>query len=230
VLPIRCRPRRPADANGGRYQRAAKGFLVPVGEILIDSALAAERTLTGQPMLNVERLLAAERTLTAERPLAAEGRVRAPVSGALAGRPSSQLTGRAARSTRRLVLLPLLGAAAVLTRIEELPAALLVPTLIALLAAVDFLLGLVAKSWSGSGSAPLLTLGLALSAVLFWLYGISLRHGHLSSITLGWVVVLTVADLLVDRFQFGVQLPPSKWLAAAGAVVLLGYLIWPTRH
>jgi hypothetical protein len=182
VLPIRCRPYQPTEANGGRYQPAASGVLVPVGEILIDSALA------------------------------------------------TKTTGRATRPSRRLILLPVLGAVAVLARIEELPAALLVPALIALLAAVDFLLGLVAKSWSGSGSAPLLTLGLALSAVLFWLYGVSLRHGHLSSITLGWVVVLTVADLLVDRFQFGVQLPPSKWLAAAGAVVLLGYLIWPTRH
>jgi hypothetical protein len=195
-----------ADTNGGRYQRAAAGFLMPVGEILIDSTLAAER------LLNVARS------------------ERAPVAAALAVRPPAEPTGRPARSRRRLILLPLLGAVAVLTRLEELPAALLVPTLIALLAAVDFLLGLVAQSWSGSSSAPMLMLGLALSAGLFWLYGISLRHGHLSSITLGWVVVLTVADLLVDRFQFGVQLPPSKWLAAAGAVVLLGYLIWPTRH
>ena len=202
--------------NGGRYQSAAAGFLVPVGEILIDSTLVAERTLK------------------VERPLIAEGLTvahseRAPLAATLSVRPP-EAAGRPARSRRRLILLPLLGAVAVLTRLEELPAALLVPTLIALLAAVDFLLGLVAKSWSGSSSGPMLMLGLALSAGLFWLYGISLRHGHLSSITLGWVVVLTVADLLVDRFQFGVQLPPSKWLAAAGAVVLLGYLIWPTRH
>ena len=64
--------------------------------------------------------------------------------------------------------------------------------------------------------------GLALSLVLFWLYGISLRHGHLSTITLGWVVVVTCADLLVDRFGFGVQLPwPSgqprsvRWCCSA---------------
>lgn len=135
-----------------------------------------------------------------------------------------------ARPRRRLVLLPVLAAVALIGWLEQLPAAVLVPALIALLAAVDFLLGLVAKSWSGSSSALTLAAGLGLSALLFCLYGVSLRHGHLSSITLGWVVVLTVADLLVDRFQFGVQLPTSKWLAAAGAVVLLGYLIVPTRR
>lgn len=142
----------------------------------------------------------------------------------LAAGPSSP------RSRRRLILLPVLAAVALIGRLEQLPAAVLAPALIALLAAVDFLLGLVAKSWSGSSSSLTLAAGLGLSALLFCLYGVSLRHGHLSSITLGWVVVLTVADLLVDRFEFGVQLPTSKWLAAAGAVALLGYLIWPTRH
>jgi len=133
------------------------------------------------------------------------------------------------RLTRRLVLLPVLAVVGVCGWLTGRPAVLLVPSLIGLLAAVDFLLGLVAKSWSSSSSAIMLALGLALSGLLFWIYGLSLRHGHLSSITLGWVVLLTVADLLVDRFRFGVQLSPSKWLAAAGAVVLLGYLLAPSR-
>lgn len=133
------------------------------------------------------------------------------------------------RSTRRLLLLPALAVVAVLGWLSGRPAAMLVPILVGLLAAVDFLLGLVARSWSSSSSALMLVLGLALSGLLFWLYGVSLRHGHLSSITLGWVVLLTVADLLVDRFRFGVQLSPSKWLAAIGAVVLLGYLLAPSR-
>jgi hypothetical protein len=133
------------------------------------------------------------------------------------------------RSTRRLALVPALAVVAVFGWISGRPAVFLVPSLIGLLAAVDFLLGLVAKSWSNSSSALTLVLGLALSGLLFWLYGVSLRHGHLSSITLGWVVLLTVADLLVDRFRFGVQLSPSKWLAAVGAVALLGYLLAPSR-
>jgi hypothetical protein len=133
------------------------------------------------------------------------------------------------RSTRRLALLPALAVVAVFGWLTGRPAVLLVPGLIGLLATVDFLLGLVAKSWSSSSSALMLVFGLALSGLLFWLYGVSLRHGHLSSITLGWVLLLTVADLLVDRFRFGVQLSPSKWLAAVGAVVLLGYLIAPSR-
>jgi hypothetical protein len=133
------------------------------------------------------------------------------------------------RSTRRLALLPALAVVAGFGWLSGRPAVFLVPSLIGLLAAVDFLLGLVAKSWSNSSSALTLAVGLALSGLLFWLYGVSLRHGHLSSITLGWVVLLTVADLLVDRFRFGVQLSPSKWLAAVGAVALLGYLLAPSR-
>lgn len=50
------------------------------------------------------------------------------------------------RSRRRLVLLPVLATVALVGWLEQLPAAVLVPALIALLAAVDFLLGLVAKS------------------------------------------------------------------------------------
>lgn len=96
-----------------------------------------------------------------------------------------------------------------------------------MLAGLDFVIGLVAKSWSTSGSWTALGPGLALSLVLFWLYGISLRHGHLSTITIGWVVAVSCADLVIDRFGFGVQLLPSKWAAALGAVVLLGYLLWP---
>lgn len=128
---------------------------------------------------------------------------------------------------RRLVLPAVAGLAAVAACLERLPAAYAVPVLVVLLAGVDFVIGLVAKSWSSSGSLIALLPGLALSLVLFWLYGVSLRRGHLSTITVGWVVVVACADLLIDRFGFGVQLPLSKWLAAIGAVALLGYLLWP---
>ncbi len=128
---------------------------------------------------------------------------------------------------RRLVLPVLAGLAVVAAGLERIPAAYAVPVLVLLLAGVDFVIGLAAKSWSSSGSLVALVPGLVLSLLLFWLYGISLRRGHLSTITIGWVVAVTCADLLIDRFGFGVQLPPSKWAAAVGAIALLGYLLWP---
>lgn len=128
---------------------------------------------------------------------------------------------------RRLGLAVFGGVTAMVAILSRTPAGLIVPVLVLLLAGLDFVIGLAAKSWSSSGSPLVFVPGLVLSLVLFWLYGLSLRHGQLSTITLGWVVVLTCADLLVDRFGFGVQLPWSKWAAAIGAVALLGYLLWP---
>lgn len=133
-------------------------------------------------------------------------------------------------SVRRIVLALVAALLAALAALSRTPGSVLVPVLVVLLAGVDFVVGLAAKSWSSSGSLMVLMPGLALSLVLFLLYGLSLRHGHLSTITLGWVVVLTCADLLVDRFGFGVVMPWSKWAAAAGAVALLGYLLWPTGN
>jgi hypothetical protein len=65
---------------------------------------------------------------------------------------------------------------------------------------------------------------LRLFILLFWIYGISLRFGELSTVTIGWVVLITVADMGLDRFVYRVHFPPSKWVAAFAAVALLAYL------
>ena len=43
--------------------------------------------------------------------------------------------------------------------------------------------------------------------------------------TIGWIVVLQVGLLLIDRFHFGVQLAPGKWLAVVVILVAQGYLL-----
>jgi hypothetical protein len=50
------------------------------------------------------------------------------------------------------------------------------------------------------------------------------RLGQLPTITIGWVVMVTVANMTLDRYVYRVQFPVSKWLAAIGAVMLLVYL------
>ena len=116
----------------------------------------------------------------------------------------------------------------------RVPAVVIVPVMILVLAGVDIAGGIVAKSWALGRSPWMLAAGVTLFALLFWIYGVSLRHGELSTITIGWVVLVTLADMGLDRFHYGVHFPTSKWIAAFGAVALLVYLLVgtdsPTEH
>ena len=107
----------------------------------------------------------------------------------------------------------------------RVPAVVIVPVMILVLAGVDIAGGIVAKSWALGRSPWMFAVGIALFALLFWVYGLSLRHGELSTITIGWVVLVTLADMGLDRFHYGVHFPTSKWIAALGAVALLAYLL-----
>jgi len=94
-----------------------------------------------------------------------------------------------------------------------------------MLAALDLAGTLLAKEWTvhravwqlvGGGAAFL-----ALFVVLVW----GLRYAELSMLTLGWIVVLQLAVLMVDRSRYGTQLSVGGWLAVVGILVLQGYLL-----
>ena len=105
------------------------------------------------------------------------------------------------------------------------PGYVIVPLLVVLLGGIDVLGSIVAKSWSDHRSPWTFMLGAALFVTLFWIYGVSLRHGALTTVTVGWVVVVTIGDMLLDRFHYGTHFPVSKWAAAGLVVVLLVYLL-----
>lgn len=111
--------------------------------------------------------------------------------------------------------------------VTKLPAVVLVPVLVVVLAGIDLVAGVIGKSWAASHSAWTMAAGCALYGVLFWLYAISLRHGELSTVTIAWVVLLTVGDMLLDRFYYNVHFGTPKWLAAGAAVLLLAVLLTP---
>ncbi len=93
------------------------------------------------------------------------------------------------------------------------------------LAALDVAGALAAKQWAAtSGVVPLL-LGAAAFLVLFWVYASALQYAELALVTMGWIVVLQVGLLLIDRFHFGVHLAPGKWVAAMIILVAQGYLL-----
>ena len=61
--------------------------------------------------------------------------------------------------------------------------------------------------------------------MLFWVYASSLRYAELALVTMGWVVMLQVALVLVDRWPYGVELPTGKWVAIGVVLLAQAYLV-----
>ncbi len=95
----------------------------------------------------------------------------------------------------------------------------------AALAGLDLLGAVAAKHWAEEGSRWALAGGLASFVVLFWVYASSLRYAELAVVTMGWIVLLQVGILVVDRMHFGVALPTGKLVAVVIALAAQGYLV-----
>ena len=93
------------------------------------------------------------------------------------------------------------------------------------LAALDVAGALAAKQWAATSHVGPLLLGAAAFLLLFWVYASALQYAELALVTMGWIVVLQVGLLLIDRFHYGVQLAPGKWVAAMVILVAQGYLL-----
>ena len=93
------------------------------------------------------------------------------------------------------------------------------------LAGLDVLGSVLAKEWAERQRGVWFLAGLATFGVLFAVYAASLRVAELSAVTFGWIVLLQVGVLLLDRFRYGVALPPAKWLAIAVFLALQAYLV-----
>ena len=94
-----------------------------------------------------------------------------------------------------------------------------------LLAGLDLAGSVLAKEWAGASRPWAFAGGLAMFAALFTVYAVGLRYAEMSTVTFGWIVVLQVGVLLVERFRYGVELPSGKWLAIGAIIVLQGYLV-----
>jgi hypothetical protein len=94
-----------------------------------------------------------------------------------------------------------------------------------LLAALDLVGALFAKEWADNGSVRALVLGAGAFVVLFWVYASSLKYAELALVTMGWVVMLQVGLVLIDRWRYGVELPTGKWVAIGVVLIAQGYLV-----
>jgi len=94
-----------------------------------------------------------------------------------------------------------------------------------ILAAIDLLGAVAAKQWALERQPRALALGTAAFLLLFWVYASALQYAELSLVTLGWIVVLQVGVLLLDRLRYGVDLPVDRWVAIALILGAQAYLL-----
>ena len=93
------------------------------------------------------------------------------------------------------------------------------------LAGLDITGALLAKEWALRQEGHWFAAGLVTFGVLFVVYARSLQVAELSVVTLGWVVLLQVGLLVIDRLRYGVEFPTGKWVAITTILVLQAYLI-----
>jgi hypothetical protein len=67
--------------------------------------------------------------------------------------------------------------------------------------------------------------GVVMFLLLFWVYASSLQYAELAPVTLGWIVVLQVGVVLLDRYRYGTQLPVGAWLAISVMIAAQAYLL-----
>ncbi|HET8988491.1 MAG TPA: hypothetical protein VFN43_08265 [Humibacillus sp.] len=108
---------------------------------------------------------------------------------------------------------------------EAWPVPVVATLAMVLLAALDLVGALFAKEWAENGSIRALVLGAGAFIVLFWVYASSLKYAELALVTMGWVVMLQVGLVLIDRWRYGVELPTGKWIAIGVVLLAQGYLL-----
>lgn len=98
------------------------------------------------------------------------------------------------------------------------------------LAGLDLIGALLARRYADHRSVLALVGGCCVFALLFWVYGASLAYAELVTVTFGWVVMLQVGVVLIERVKDGVVIAPDR-LAVMGAILVLqGYLLLAPRR
>jgi hypothetical protein len=107
----------------------------------------------------------------------------------------------------------------------HLPAWLGATAVIVALAGLDLVGAVLASRWSSDSNPLALALGMLAFGLLFVVYARGLSFATLTTVTLGWVVLLQVGVVVIDHVQRGV-LPPVDRMAVIVAILgLQGYLV-----
>lgn len=98
------------------------------------------------------------------------------------------------------------------------------------LAGLDLLGTLFARRYADHRSVLALAGGCCVFALLFWVYGASLAYAEMVTVTFGWIAMLQVGVVVIDRLQRGVAIPPDRLVVMAAILLLQGYLLLVPRH
>jgi NAD/NADP transhydrogenase beta subunit len=93
------------------------------------------------------------------------------------------------------------------------------------LASLDLVEAVLAKEWSIHRSPWLLVAGVVASILLFVVFVMAIGRTQMSSVTIGWVVMLQVGLMVTESVRYGVSHSIDRWIAMGAIVCLLGYLV-----
>jgi hypothetical protein len=94
-----------------------------------------------------------------------------------------------------------------------------------LLALLDVAGAVAAKEWAQHRLPVALVAGLVLAALLFLVYAATLQYASLTTVTFGWVVMLQVGVVLLDRFRYDEPMPAGTWVAVGVLILAQAYLL-----
>jgi uncharacterized membrane protein YdfJ with MMPL/SSD domain len=109
--------------------------------------------------------------------------------------------------------------------VGALPRPLVAVAAMVVLAGLDLVGAVLAKNWSDRGSLISLLGGVAVFGLLFVVYGSSLAYAELATVTFGWVVILQIGVVLLQRVQDGVAIAPDRLGVMIAILALQGYLV-----
>jgi hypothetical protein len=113
---------------------------------------------------------------------------------------------------------------------QSWPQPLVAVLAMALLAALDLAGAVAAKEGVERRSPAIAGLGAVLFLLLFWVYASSLQYADLAPVTFGWIVLLQIGVLLLDRLRYGTQLPGGAVVAVVVILAAQAYLILLPSH
>lgn len=109
--------------------------------------------------------------------------------------------------------------------VNSLGATLTIVGLTVVLASLDVVESVLAKEWSIRRSPWLLIAGLTASVLLFVVFVVAIRFTEMSTVTIGWVVMMQVGLMVTESVRYGVSHPTDRWVAMGAIICLLGYLV-----
>jgi hypothetical protein len=111
------------------------------------------------------------------------------------------------------------------TSVDAIPRPLVAVGAMVVLAGLDLIGAVLAKHWSDRGSLISLLGGVAVFGLLFVVYGSSLAYAELATVTFGWIVILQIGVVLLQRVQDQVAVAPDRLAAMIAILVLQAYLV-----